>query len=567
VRTILFAAILFAPSQDGPWPAPVAGFQAPAQGEHPRLFFRKADLPRLRERAATPEGKAIVARLKELLGGGDAMPTAFNPNTGPQKDGSGAFHSSAPVGKAYTLWHGAGFGMLWLLSGEKKHADLARQCVEKALAGQRDRDNRYSFKDPVGALRAGPSLGAVAMAYDLAYDGWDEEFRKRVAQALAGYNEGKFMSLEELARGSRHGPHSNHWGCQIGGAALALLAVQGDPGADDAKVKSLLEANAKCIVRQVTEGHGDGGYFNEHAGPGQIASDTAYLPAVQAWRVAGGKDFVGPRPNVSNVSLVRVYELLAKKGGGYHYPLRHPSSYGTQAFERDGLSRGGQFAQGFGAVKPDYRPALQWTFQNVLEPDAAKRSYDLVGPYPHRAVLALANWPIGEAERNPAEVLPRVLHDSLKHYAVFRNRWKDADDVVVTGLWGARNDGKEPVMVWGLGERIDWGVCPKQKESKLSGVRPDGSGVITAGPCSLAVDFSKASGADALLVLVGPGAGEGPAPRSPKAKASSVSAGGTTFHVLTLSAGAHPEAKAEGEALVVGGQRVTLSNGTLALGK
>jgi hypothetical protein len=405
------------------------------------------------------------------------------------------------------------------------------------------------------------------MAYDLAYDGWDEEFRKKVAGALAGYDEGKFMSLGELARGSRHGPHSNHWGCQIGGAALALLAIRGDPGADDGKLKPLLEANATCIVRQVTEGFGDGGYSNEHAGPGQIASDTAYLPAVQAWRVAGGKDFVGPRPHVSNVTLIRVYELLARKGGGVQYPLRHPSSYGTQDFGRDGLSRGGQFVQGLGAVKPEFRPAVQWTYENVVEPDPAKRTYDLVSPYPHRAILALANWPIGETAKNPADVLPRVLHDSLKHYAVFRNRWKDADDILVTGLWGARNDGKEPVLVWGLGERIEWGSCPKQKESKLSGVKPDGSGVITAGPCSLAVDFSKASGADALLVMTGPGAGDGPPPKSGKARAESVVAGSTTYHVLTLSAGVHPEPKADGDALVVGGQRVTLAGGALTLAK
>ena len=40
----------------------------PQPGEHPRLFFRKADLAMIRQRADTPEGKAIVARLRETLG-------------------------------------------------------------------------------------------------------------------------------------------------------------------------------------------------------------------------------------------------------------------------------------------------------------------------------------------------------------------------------------------------------------------------------------------------------------------------------------------------------------------
>jgi hypothetical protein len=543
------------------WPAPVKDWVAPQPGEHPRLFFRKTDLPKLRERAGTPEGQAIVKRLRALLNGsdGESMPTEFNPNKGKQGDGSGSFHAGAPVGKTYTLWHAAGFGFLHQLTGEKKYADLGRQCVERALEGTRDRDNRYSFRDPTGALRAGPSLGAIAMGYDLCYDGWDEDFRRKVALELQNYNQGPFCSLEELARGARHKPSSNHWGCQIGGALLALLAIQGDPGVDAGKVETLLKTAGRSIIRNVTEGFGDGGYYWEHAGPGQISSDTVFLPAVQAMKIAGGLDYVAPRPNVPMVTMIRVYELLKKKGGGFHYPLRHPSSYGTQAFEREGLSRGGQVAQGFGAIPEEYRSALLWTYQNVLEPDPAKRSYDLLSPYPHRPVLALVNWPIGEKERNPGEVLPRVLHDRIHHYFVFRNRWKDENDIVVTALWGARGDGVENVLVWGLGEQASWGTCPKAKDSKRIG-----STVARAGDSCLAVDFSGASGADALLVMTGPGAGAGKAPSSGRMKAGSLE----SFHYLLLSStGRFPEPRVEGGKLVVGGQTVSLENGTLVLSK
>lgn len=568
----LLALVLIGAPEEGPWPAPVKGWAPPQSGEHPRLFFRKPDLPKLKERALTPEGQVILKRLRALLNGsdGESMPAVFNPNRGKQPDGSGKFHDSAPVGKTYTLWHAAGFGLLWQLTGEKKYADLGRQCVEKALDGTRDRDNRYSFRDPTGALRAGPSLGAIAMGYDLCYDGWDEDFRKRIASEIQGYNQGPFCSLEELSRGARHKPGSNHWGCQIGGALLALLAIRGDPGVDAGKVEGLLRTAGRNIIRNVTEGFGDGGYFWEHAGPGQISSDTAFLPGVQAMKGAGGLDYVTTRPNVPMVTMVRVYELLRKKGGGHHYPLRHPSSYGTQAFEREGLSRGGQVAQGFGAIPEEYRGALLWTYQNVLESDPAARTYDTLSPYPHRPILAVINWPIGEKERNPAEVLPRVLHDRIHHYFVFRNRWKDENDIVVTALFGARGDGVENVMVWGLGEQLNWGVCPKAKESRLAAVKPDGSGVARAGEACLAVDFSQASGADALLVMVGPGAGEAGKGKKPvgggRAKAGSVEAGGATFHYLLLAAsGKFPEAKAEGDALRVGGRTVRLENGTLVL--
>ena len=144
----------------GPWPVPVAGWKAPEPGEHPRLFFRRADLPALRQRAETPEGKVMVDRLRALLGGGEALPTEYNPNRGKQPDGTGGFSAKAPFGQTYTLWHAAGFGMLWQLTGKKKYADLGRQCVEKALDGVRDRDDRYSFRKPGGALRAGPPICA-----------------------------------------------------------------------------------------------------------------------------------------------------------------------------------------------------------------------------------------------------------------------------------------------------------------------------------------------------------------------------------------------------------------------
>src|SRR3954469_2422965 len=85
---------------DGPWPVAVKDFAAPKPGEHPRLFFRAADVPELRKRAQTPEGKAIVERCKFLLG------IEGNP---PQE---------------YTLWHGAAAGFLYQATGDKKYADL-----------------------------------------------------------------------------------------------------------------------------------------------------------------------------------------------------------------------------------------------------------------------------------------------------------------------------------------------------------------------------------------------------------------------------------------------------------
>ena len=79
-------------SPGGPWPAEVKGHVPPRPGEHPRLLFRRSDLPTLRARAKTPQGRAIVRRLRALLCGGDGL----------------AVPAEIPV-KTYTISHTAGF--------------------------------------------------------------------------------------------------------------------------------------------------------------------------------------------------------------------------------------------------------------------------------------------------------------------------------------------------------------------------------------------------------------------------------------------------------------------------
>jgi hypothetical protein len=431
------------------------------------------------------------------------------------------------------------------------------------LDGQRDRDNRYSCRGPNGALRAGPSLGALAMAYDLNYDGWPHEFRQKVARAIQDYNEGQFMDLAGLVRGSRHNPASNHWGCQVGGGALAVLAIAGDPGVDAKKIEPLLEESSKAILRQLTEGFGDGGMYWEGKGPGGIGSDTAFIPALQAWRVAGGRDFITPRPNAAAITLIKVHEM-AIIGGEPWYPIPSPSGYGSGYFgahakgglpsDRDGLSRGGQFAQGFGAIPDEVKPAALWVYNHVVEPDAAARTYDTVSPYPHRPLLALVNWPIGIAEVNPGEVLPRVHYDEkLRHYA-FRNQWTgNEDDIVVNATFGARDP--HPLMVWGKGQRLKFGNCPRGEVTHFEAAA-DGSGTVTGYGLALGVDFSKASGADALVVAAGNGA----------SGQKQIKAGKTTFYV-TMLGGEPREAMAEGDDLVIGEQKISYDGKRIVFAK
>lgn len=528
------------------WPAPVAGFKVPEAGEHPRLFFRKSDLPEIKKRAATPEGQAIVKRLGLLLDGkdGKTLPEIIpEPGTGALK---------AKMGEALTLFHPSGYGMLYQLTGDKLYADLSKQAMELILTSAGDIDGRYSYvansNKNYGALRAGPALGAVAMGYDLGYDGWDEAFRAKVVAAIQK-GPSRF-ALDYLVQGKRHGPHSNHWGPQIGGGALAILAIWKDAGVDNAKIEALMEDNKKCFIKQFTEGYGDGGMFKEGQGPGGIGSDTAFIPAIQAWRVAGGQDFVSPRPNAAAITLLKVHQLVTVKGEPW-YMIGGSSGYGSGYMgtkggdtDRDGLSRAGQFSQGFGIIPEKLKPAALWVYNNIIEKTEETRTFDTVSRYPHRAVLALVNWPIGVKEVNPAQLMPRVHWDNDLGLYTFRNQWTGTeDDIVVDATCRARDPHR--LMVWGKGERRVLGGVPKGPTKHFQAAE-DGSGTLTVGTMALGVDFSKASGADGLIVTVGLELTGG----------KTVVAGGQTFDILLLG-GKPAEPVAMGDKVVVGQQEIT----------
>jgi len=450
----------------------------------------------------------------------------------------------------------------------------------------RDRDDRYSFRQPGGALRCGPSIGAYAIGYDLCYDGWDEADRKRVARAFLDVKTGQGFNLEKVVRKPKYRPAKNHTG-GIMCAAVAAAALADDPGTEGVKIhEEWLPDAYRNTTAMLTEGFGDHGWYAESQGPSHVSSDTGFQLWLQSARTACGKDFIHPRPNAQYIALRWAMEIIPQDGRP-QYPLRMAAgpSYGTHEFTRAGdWSHGGQFAQGFGIIDDRYKPAFLWVYRHFVEPSEHKltdkeawvndkgwlpegeKSYDALTS-PWKAVVSFVNWPIGVEPKNPAGILPQALEDRIHGYYCFRNRWQDADDIVVTALlgYGPKGDYKPkfgPVVVWGLGKRYEFGSLTAPKPADFT-AQPDGSGVIAAGDNHLAVDFSGASGAPLLLVGIGIGEGKGDA----TARFTTVNVGGRAFTVLTLSKDRHPEVKVEGDKVVVGGRTVRFDGQRLVLGK
>ena len=560
-----------------PWWVPTKGFQPPAPGEHPRLFFRKTDVPALRKKAQTPEGRAIVERLRHLLGNnGDALPTTFNP-TPPHN------HNKSPKLPAgtFTTWHGTGYGMLYVLTGERKYAELARKAVGWAFDGKMDRDNRYGWAVPGTGFRAGPVLAGIGLAYDFCYDAWPEDFRRKVAMSIQNYDQtchetggGKTVTLEYLAGRTGYPPASNHYGAHVS-AGTGVLAILGDPGTDTPRLTRRLAEFETNLARDLCHGFGDHGWYAEGHHPSRVNSNLGVLPFMMALRSAAGRDYLSARPNAQWITLRWIMEIVPA-GGRPTFP--HRGVYGSDDFDMDGMSHDGEFAYGFGCVDAKYRPALLWVYEHFVKPHRQTWGAAI---YPHRAVASFVNWPAGVEPVNPAEVMPKVVADTIHGYVVCRNRWRDGDDVVVTNLLNLGPEGyyriKDggTVYLWGLGLRAKW-------KTPLGGATPvyfqphdDGSYVLSARArgkaCDLAVDLSGRSGAAAMLV----GTGEGFSAarfRPPRSKtdatmaAQTVQAGGRTFVIVTVQKGDAPKAVAAGDGVKVGGRGVRFDGKKLVLG-
>ena len=544
---------------------PPPPFQPLAAGEHPRLFFRSYDLPMLKAKAASGQGAALIARLKTSLGGGEA----------PRQDMS-----------AFTLWDGFGYGVLYQLTGEQKYADLCQQATQRVLDGTPDMMSQYNWTMPGGYMDiTGGTMTSVAMAYDVCYAGWPEAFRTMVASRMLSYQcpnnkmegwpmSGDVVTLEQMALMPPGDPGVWTFGPVVAGAGLITLATMGDPGVDPALSSRLLAGVQKNIDRVLTEGWGDMGAFNRMAKQGAIVSNTGFVPLIQAMRVALNQDYVAERPGVEWMTLHWVFDLMADpKGQTPRFPDRHDAPDLYEQFLQFGVRYGGTFEQGFGAISDAMKPALVWTVQTL------KLASLQDALYPQHLAFAFINTPLGLPSQNPGQLLPHVLQDHVFGAYEFRNRWQDSNDIIVTTMLGGSPDETQTtsVIVWGFGLRTTFGslphveVRPRPRVETLVASK-DGSGILSVGGSSLAVDFSGASGAEALLAFVGTRddlkatSGVRREDFGARAASATVMLGTTPVYVMTLQSGVAPAVTVAGDKIAVGGQTVSWNGTALSFG-
>jgi hypothetical protein len=479
----------------GNWPKTITNHQPIQPREHPRLIFRKSQLPLLRKKAKTESGTAIIERLQIALDS-EIYYDGYVPNGG---------------------YHAAGHCFIGLLNNDQKAAETAWEIVEKSINNPGKR-----------LLEHAPIVAGVALAYDLCYDSWDEKRLKKITNWL--YQESKILALGQKGKGWNPNSWSN-WSARARGAAgLATLAIMNEPerffieSNVEKEYWRSLKISERNIKRLLTIGIGDRGFGTEGDHYTTEPLILTIIPFLQAYKNVLGQDLI------SNSSAEWFLPHYVMRMVGTKGKLSLPA-YGRHRY----MAAGSLFAMGWETVPEKHLPAVQWFFERNfgLQGDQTFG----IGTYkPYQAAFALMGYRENIIPKNPAQILGHVLADKQKGLYVFRNRWQNNNDFVASiylqkeplkASWSFPDTGS--FRIRGLGEKwakagpsqpkkinenviLSPDLPPKDKKN-LFGAKPiffksfaDGSGVVSLSYHnwlrSFAVDYSGKSGVPGLFVIV-----------------------------------------------------------------
>ena len=187
---------------------PIASDVPPLEsGEHPRLVFRRGEIPAMRRRAQTAIGRAIGRAIRD------------------RSESSGGLDGAV------------GCGFLYALYGDEP---MGRRAVPALIAAAR----RTGFAH---LHERAYDLNTASIAYDLAYDCLTDEEREEVTTYLAKM-QGIVVPSVGMTGNFNNGPNSNWTAIGLGGTGLVSLATLKEQGPLVAVVDELEGGGEKTWV-------------------------------------------------------------------------------------------------------------------------------------------------------------------------------------------------------------------------------------------------------------------------------------------------------------------------------
>lgn len=168
------------------------------RGEHPRVLFRKSDVPRLKRLLETPFGKAARTAMRR-----DPM-----------------YKTQSPVNDMDSvLW----LGVEYQVTGDKAFADRAWEGTKAIMAD----GSRAPFVPEVSMAW---QIDRVSLAYDLCHDAWSESARQQVRVWLLNWYHRLVKDAQAIYQKGNWQVGSNHTAQFYGAMGMLGLVLFDDPG-------------------------------------------------------------------------------------------------------------------------------------------------------------------------------------------------------------------------------------------------------------------------------------------------------------------------------------------------
>ena len=363
------------------WTEPVAGFKKLEPNEHPRLIFRKSDLPLIKKRLETPEGQAIMARFLEQLPKQHASNTKNQP------------------------FFPAGYGLAYQLTGDKAHADKAKAILTEMLGLGGAQDIHYA-----------PIAQSMAVTLDFCYDAWDAEFRQKVIDNLAQ----RMRNLESLTGmgGASLNPWHNHEAIRAAGAGVAAICLLGEKTSNGKEIPGLeriIHVNARSTRRFFPyNGNSNTGWGMEGAFYKRMTWNSGPGNMIQAYRTAIGGDMMAGIPGQ--------WCVLGEWMG------QAPDNNIATAHDLGDHQSAGLWPLGLVTVPESMKAGARWLYDHAFGLEGNK-TFGIHWAY--HAGYVLMNYPFDVAPKPPAESLPWVASDPTGGHWLFRKPWQGSNDTLI----------------------------------------------------------------------------------------------------------------------------------------
>ncbi len=318
---------------------------------------------------------------------------------------------------------------------------------------------RFAHKG-YGLGRAMMGLG-LAVSYDWCYDKWNDEQRKFVRQKI----EQALQAWPKYGHANFGGVKGSNWVAVCRGGEIMLILALGEEKQRESRYRRL----KRDLELHMRNGFGDLGVSQEGIGyteyPGGFLLPACYAAA-----------------SVGDGSLLRV----AKTRAWWRLAMySHSFQPHERKFVMTGVAHSTNYDEGWvslllNMVPDEQMPYYVWWYDRHmgrLAPGDAQAKFDA-----DRAgtVWSLLYYPAQVKPRDPTGVFPHAVADNRGYY-LFRNRWQDENDLLLTLSADAHSHSKawnQPealaINIMGYNTRFIGGPGKERDDSLFSALLVDG---------------------------------------------------------------------------------------------